>query len=641
MNFFQHQDQARKNTKKLVFLFGIAVAAICTGIYFVFAAVMSTKEPGMSLWQPDTFLTVCVGVILFVGLTSLMKMSSLSGGGSKVCEMMGGRLVSAAAKDANERRLLNLVEEMSIASGVPVPSVFVIDDESINAFAAGHSQDNAAIAVTTGCMNLLNRDELQGVIGHEFSHILNGDMRINIRLIGILHGILFIGLAGTWAMRMAAYSNMGRSRRSEGGQAALAMFVIGFLLMILGFVGVFFGNIIKAGLSRQREFLADASAVQFTRNRDGISGALKKIHAHVNGSTVSHPKASEISHMYFANGLKSNFSGIFATHPPLEDRISRLEGAQFDGRVEPQHLTDSGAPSTTPAAVAGLASGFSAASSISIDAESVAEHVGDPSPEHVDYAATLITNVPADLQQAAHFPLDAVALVYIVLLDPVPSVKNHQLECLEKEASQPVFDAVKRLERHSKDLDPRARLPLLEMAFPTLRQMTQGQYKEMMRVIEAMIRADGKLSLFEFALHKIIKKRLAATFERGHKERVRYKNIRSLSEDIATVLAGLAFVGHPEKSVAQGAFSQGLKSFKPEEQSLIGFKEREACTFGALSAALDRLAEASPSIKKQVIDACAHCALADAEVTLEEAELLRAFADSMGCPIPPFLPKVA
>ena len=197
-------------------LFGLAVGAICTGIYLIFAAVMASQEPGMSLWQPDTFLTVCIGAVIFIGFTSLSKMRSLSAGGSAVCEMMGGRLVSSGAKTAEERRLLNLVEEMSIASGVPVPSVYVIEDESINAFAAGYSQDDAAVAVTTGCMNLLNRDELQGVIGHEFSHILNGDMRINIRLVGILHGILFIGLAGTWAMRTVGSA----PRRRLGSQAS-------------------------------------------------------------------------------------------------------------------------------------------------------------------------------------------------------------------------------------------------------------------------------------------------------------------------------------------------------------------------------------------------------------------------------------
>ena len=645
MNFFQHQDAARKNTKKLVLLFGLAVGAICAGLYFIFAAVMASQEPGMSLWQPDTFLTVCIGAVVFIGFTSLSKMSSLSAGGSAVCEMMGGRLVSSGAKTAEERRLLNLVEEMSIASGVPVPSVYVIEDESINAFAAGYSQDDAAVAVTTGCMNLLNRDELQGVIGHEFSHILNGDMRINIRLIGILHGILFIGLAGTWAMRMAAYSSMGRSRRNEGGQAALAMMLIGFLLMILGFLGVFFGNVIKASLSRQREYLADASAVQFTRNKTGISGALKKIHAHVHGSAVSHPKASEISHMYFANGLKSGLSGLFATHPPLEERISRLEGAQFDGldlqEAPPATASSSSQAAFTPAA-AGLAAGFAPqTTSITVDADHVAEHVGDPTPEHVEYASALITCVPAELKEAAHLPLDAVALIYVILLDPNETVRTHQLDTLKTEASKAIFNAVERLEKYSLNLDPRARLPLLEMTFPTLRQMTHAQYKEMLAVVEAMIRADGKLSLFEFALHKIIKKRLAAAFERGHKERVRYKNIRSVADDIATVLSGLSFVGHPQNELAQGAFMKGLESFTDSERALMAFRTREACTFNELSRALDRLTEASTDIKMRVIDACAHCSLADGEVSLEEAELLRAFADSMGCPIPPFLPAVA
>jgi Zn-dependent protease with chaperone function len=657
MNFFQQQEKAHRNTKRLFYLFALAVSCICAGIYFILAAILAQQDPSMGLWQPDLLLKVSIFILVLIGFTSLSKMRSLSGGGSTVCEMMGGRLVSGNATTANERQLVNIVEEMSIASGVPVPSIYVVDDESINAFAAGYTKDDAAVAVTTGCMNLLNRDELQGVIGHEFSHILNGDMRINIRLIGILHGILFIGLAGTWAMRMASYSSMGRSRSKDSGQAALAMFLIGLALMIIGFVGVFFGNVIKAGLSRQREYLADASAVQFTRNKDGIRGALIKIKDHVSGSSVSHPKASELSHMFFANGIKSSLAGMFATHPPLEERISRL-GGEYTNELGAE--TTTAEPSShrvgSPANALGFAGGHTTpadSNTIEVDSDTICKHVGDPSPAHVEFATSLIANIPNHLIQAAHTPLDAVALVYLVLLDPEDSVRNRQLNAIEDEAEAPILSALKTLSGQTPQIDARARLPLLELAFPTLRQMTRAQYEEMLRLIEVLIRADGKLSLFEFALHKTIKKHLSTAFDGLTKEKIRYKKTKQITHELSVVLSSLAHAGHPtseeinfgrntpSEMSAHQAFQSGVQGIPTHTQSAIQFLPTEQCTFAELSTALDKLAECAPAIKKQIIDSCAHCALADQKVSVEEAELLRVFADTMGCPIPPFLPTIA
>ena len=335
MDFFERQDKARKKTKLLVFYFILAVAALIVAVYFaallIFSGVQAQQHrnfgesPQFALWNPQLFLGVAGGVLAVVLIGSGYKTVALAQGGSAVSEMMGARLVSPNTNDPDERKLLNVVEEMAIASGVPVPHVYVMDEEDgINAFAAGHKPGDATITVTRGCVKILSRDELQGVIGHEFSHILNGDMRLNLRLMGIIFGILCLAIIGRVLLQTARVGGRGR------GQNPLPL--LGLLLLVIGYIGVFFGRLIQAAVSRQREFLADASSVQFTRNPGGITGALKKIGGlGETGSRLSHAHAEELSHMFFGNGVSEPFIGLLETHPPLAERI-RVFDPNFDGK---------------------------------------------------------------------------------------------------------------------------------------------------------------------------------------------------------------------------------------------------------------------------------------------------------------------
>lgn len=322
MDFFAHQEQARRLTFRLVILFGLAVIGIILTCYFLAAFALAYAHYGPQwekgdLWDPILFMWVTFGISAIVGLCSGFKILQLRGGGKVIAEELGGRLLSPSSVDPVERKILNIVEEMAIASGVPTPAVYMMDREpGINAFAAGYTIQNAVIAVTRGCVEQLSRDELQGVIAHEFSHILNGDMRINIHLMGVLFGILIIGMMGYYAFRMTPY------RTSKEDRTGIFIIIIGLGLVVIGSIGTFFGNLIKAAVSRQREFLADASAVQFTRNPEGIAGALKKIAGYKNGSAILNPNAPEASHMFFAKGV---FEGLFATHPPIDERIRRLD----------------------------------------------------------------------------------------------------------------------------------------------------------------------------------------------------------------------------------------------------------------------------------------------------------------------------
>lgn len=351
MDFFEAQEYARKRTKYLVLLFALAVLAISISIYFVvigsefyFFSSKASKEQGFALWQADRLLYAFLGVGLIVAGCSFSKIAALKSGGGAVARSAGGRPVNSATSDPDERKLLNIVEEMSIASGVPMPEVYVLEEEGINGFAAGFQPADAAIAITRGCIRSLNRDELQGVVAHEFSHILNGDMRMNIRLCGVLFGILAIAVAGRVVLGFtsdAAFYSSSRRRRSSdnnsGGGIIIAVMLISFAIMAIGYIGVVFGRLIQSAISRQREFLADAAAVQFTRNPESIGGALKKIGGSSMRGRIQNPHAEELAHCFFANALKSNFGGAFATHPPLQERIQAIE-PNWDGKfVVPEY----------------------------------------------------------------------------------------------------------------------------------------------------------------------------------------------------------------------------------------------------------------------------------------------------------------
>jgi len=280
MDFFGHQERARRHTSWLVALYALAVGCIIVAVYLVFAVALAANGDGdtpSSLWDPTLFAGVAVAISALVFAGSFFKTMQLSKGGSVVATSLGGRLVAPNTRNGDERKLLNVVEEMALAAGIAVPQVYLLDGESgINAFAAGFSPRDAVIGVTRGCVETLTRDELQGVIAHEFSHIVNGDMRLNIRLMGILFGILMLTIVGRVLLRTAYFSGGGSSRggKKQGGNP---LPFIGLALMIIGYIGVFFANLIKSAISRQREYFSDASAVQYTRNPSGISGALKKI----------------------------------------------------------------------------------------------------------------------------------------------------------------------------------------------------------------------------------------------------------------------------------------------------------------------------------------------------------------------------
>ena len=640
MDFFERQDKARRNTTLLVVYFASGVALLVIVVYLVAAVAFSAAGRNQrgrhyqftendtqlesnypSLWNPRLFLGVACGTLAVIGIGSLFKTMELAQGGSAVSSMMGGRQVNPNTTDLDERKLLNVVEEMALASGVPVPQVYVMDaEEGINAFAAGHTTSDATVTVTRGCMKMLTRDELQGVIAHEFSHILNGDMRLNLRLLGVIFGILCVTIAGRILLQTRG---SGRDRN--------ALPLLGLALLLIGYVGVFFGHLIQAAVSRQREFLADASAVQFTRNPPGLAGALKKIQRlGEDGARVHAAHAEEVSHMFFGNGLAQPLFGLLATHPPIEERIRAI-----DPNFTEEEVSMRSRLAQEPPARAGSSSRPAMPPVLPIAMAAVMPNLGTPGTAHLHYAVALRNSFSPALKNAARDAMGASALVYGLLLSPETAMREKQLALLAGNTSEEVRRETERL---LPELDPvatNAKLPLVDLALPGLRQLSPTQYAQFSGAIQALIEADGEIDLFEYVLQKIVLRHLDTQFNGARKAVVEFNSLKPLAAECSVLLSALAHVGSEEAARGAASFQQGARILGGA--AALVYVPAERCDLPAVDAALDRLNRATPQIKKALLQACVEVVAADGVIQELEAELLRATADALDCPMPPFL----
>jgi Zn-dependent protease with chaperone function len=629
-DFFERQSTARRNTKWLIWTFLLSVIGVLVVTYIVAAVAVEASHDVSSgftadqpTWEIPAGATVASLALIAGG--SLFKMAQLAGGGAGVAERLGGKRVYPNSLEPNERRLLNVAEEMALASGVPVPPVYLMEEEEgVNAFAAGFSPSDAVIGVTKGCVEQLSRDQLQGVIAHEFSHILNGDMRLNLRMIGVLHGLLILGLVGRELLRLA--SRTGGSRRKN--DPGLYLLLIGVVMMVLGFLGMFLGNLIKAAISRQREYLADASAVQFTRNPEGISGALKRIGSAVFGSKLLSPRAPELSHMYFATGV-SNF---FATHPPLAERIRRLD-PQWDGSY-PKPLA-AGATRVGAEGAAGFVGEEPALFRPNVPVEVVrhaADQIANPTEVHRRYAAELVAAMPQKVVDAAHEPYGARAVIFASLLDLEPSIRQVQLETLRQLTETDVYELTLNLAPAVDALDVRAYLPLVDMALPALRALSPSQYQSFSKCFIKLVQADKRLGLFEWTLQQVLLRHLRPQFEKLKPPQIVYYGLQKLGEPCSVLLSTLARASQCDE---QFAFESGASVLKDVPTKLL---PKEQCGLNALQASLEQLSQVAAKQRGRLVDAAAAAICADAEVRVEEAELLRGICDMLDCPMPPLLP---
>jgi Zn-dependent protease with chaperone function len=639
-NFFEQQDQARKRTGLLLLFFGLGVFTLFVLVYALcaFLFLFLEAKPGQQphIWNLSLLAVVAVGVSSVVGGASLVKMAQLSSGGKAVALMLNGQEIQGNTTDLKERRLLNVVEEMAIASGVPPPVVYLLPDENgINAFAAGHGPGDAVIAVSQGCLTYLTRDELQGVVGHEFSHILNGDMRLNLRVVGLIFGILALSQIGFLIMRFTPAQRSSNGKNDSGN-----LFLLGLGLYILGMGGAFFGWLIQAAVSRQRELLADSSSLQFTRNPEGIAGALKKIGGLASGSRIRSAHAGEVSHMFLSDAfMGQRFTDLLATHPPLIERIRRID-PNFDGvfpevkpvGVSPQELEKPKRPRPPlPNVVPGLP-GLPAMPALA--AATVADavsQVGRVAPAHVDYAQDL--EIPDLLRDASRSAFSARALIYCLLLDTHTDVRERQLAQLKTNADARDFAETQRLAEPVRQLADEARLPLLDLTLPALRQMSPAQYQVFWAQVQALIQADNAVSLLEYVISCVLQAYLDQEYSRL-RTKVRFTRDSQIAAPMATMLSLVAWEGQDDPTAAKTAFSQGMAAFSGTTPA-NGLLQRDQCQLQGFDGALRQLAQASPPLKQQVVAGCVACIKADQQVTVREAELLRAVCAALGCPMPP------
>jgi Zn-dependent protease with chaperone function len=629
MDFFTQQEKTRKKTGLLVFFFVTAVALIIAALYAVIVAILMYNKTVRDPFQPELLLAVAGGTLLIVIGGSLFRISRLRRGGAAVAEMLGARAVSLDTRELKEKQLLNVVEEMAIASGVTMPDVYILDEEGINAFAAGWGTADAAVCVTKGCLDFLTRDELQGVIAHEFSHVLNGDMRLNIRLMGIIFGLLVIAQIGFFVLRGSPRARVRvGSGKGRSGSGAAMIFLIAFALMVIGYIGVFFGNLILAAVSRSREFLADASAVQFTRNPAGISGALKKIGGLSAGSRIRHPNAAQASHMFFSSGRSSFFSGLFATHPPLGKRISAIDPS-FDGIFTA--VDTPSAVEEEQAAQKPQHGKTAAAGPLRIDPALLLATVGAAGSHHVGHAAGLARSIPNGLRLAMMDRNGAQAAVFALLLSKNPAVRKGQLETVGRCAPL-VAPRMEELEQHIAPLGRNLYPPVASLAINALKNMTREQYGIFTEALKRLIEADSRVDLFEYMLQRMVRRTLEPRFSGNATPGPATGSIKPVAAACASVFSTLAWESAESPPDAGNLFGKAAASFKGIAPEIV---PKEQCTLTALDGALERLDRLTPPLKKQVLSACLAIVSHDGVVTVNEAEYVRAIADALECPIPP------
>lgn len=641
MNFFHRQAETRRLSRRLVALFALAVVAVVIAVDVVLFTILASLQPdsaGIALptaqWlraHSGVVVVTTLSVIGVIGLSSLYKTSVLSGGGGVVARSLGGVRVSPDTTDPLQRRLLNVVEEMSIASGVPMPEVYLLEQETgINAFAAGHNPANAAIAVTRGALSTLNRAELQGVIAHEFSHVLNGDMQLNIRLMGLLFGLLVIAVLARTVLRFAP---RGRSSGKKGGGAVAAILLAAVAVLIIGYVGLFFGRLIQAAVSRSRESLADASAVQFTRDPLGLRGALVKIGALATGSRIGNPQAEEVAHMLFAPGM----SRFFATHPSLEGRLKAID-PHFDKSEFAEvraRLAASPEPSTgEPTDTTGAASAAERLDSLIAGpaAVTIAQLVGNPGTAHMEVAQEIRQSLPDSLSIAGRHPASARALFLALALDTDPAARERQLSFIARQLGTEVASAMTGLLDDVDGLQPQQRMPVLMHAFPALRQLTREERMQLMACLNGMLQREGRISLRSYVLRRLAQVHLRDDLDpRGRGGRL---TLNAVSADLQVLFSVLAQHGHQNESEARRAYEAGMHHLLPRERPAYAAPANWA---HQLDVALSRLDQLAPAGKEQLVEALVQTIAHDQRLALGEAELLRAVCASLHCPLPPLM----
>ena len=615
-DFFTSQDNARRRTGRLVFLFVVGVVATMASLWAVLAFALSTRF-GPGAW---TDLRLVGGVLLGVGgivtVATLFKLAQLSQGGEKIAQMLGGTRVSPVTHDPHERQLLNVVEEMSIASGVPIPPVYVMEDQSINAFAAGPDPSRSVIGVTRGLMEHLSRDEIQGVIAHEYSHIFHGDTRINARTTAIIAGIMAVGVIGYVMFRYIGPTlarSSGRGKNNPGPAIGAGLIVLGLAIWAIGSLGMLFGRLIQAAISRQREFLADAAAVQYTRNPDGIAGALAKIRDRYSARLES-PAASELNHFFFCTSLNT----LFATHPPIDERIKRLAAM---GAVK-----TAATPKTAPRAINPAGGGVPQPPPLpprpAVNAVGLA---GSLEPEMIARTHDWFEGLPRELTAAVRRADGARAICYLIARRDEGAREMDRVVARDDTEAAPMYEALAALVARQ---SPVRQLALADLAAPALHSLGRQGYARFRSTLAELMRGDGKVDLREWALAKSLERHVERRFLTGPSHA--FGRLAAMEAHARTVLAIIAISEHgaveQQAAYDRGCVQIGLGTRRIPDVGLL--------TLDALNDAVKRLSQLRYEERGRLLEACAATAMHDGDANMNEFIVVRAVADALDVPVP-------
>ena len=638
MNFFQAQAKARRSTSILIILFIIGVVGIIliTNIFLMIVLAFyqgdelaSSSDSFMALFDPYTFFSTGLAVIAVVALGSLYKLQTLSAGGHVVAESLGGVLIPKDTTDMKYRQLLNVVDEMAIASGISAPPVYILDEDGINAFAAGLGFDDAVIGITQGALDSFEREELQGVIAHEFSHIFNGDMRLNIYITGLLHGILLIGLIGRGILNSISRSRRrirGSSSKKNDAQSAILMLGVG--LSVIGFVGTTVGEIIKSFISKQREYLADASAVQFTRYPQGIANALRKIGGA--SSTLKSASSSTFSHLYFADGIKDFWDSMFSTHPPLNERISRVY-PRWDGtyitHTEKKDLYERKDKSKKKERV------FEAVTTaIILDAM---DEIGQPNEKRVNQASSLLKSIPNSIKTMSENPFSAQAVIFALLCSNDEKEKDKQMKYLVQNSTA-LFKQTSLALSYIQYLCRENHLILMRLCITSLKMMSVNQYKIFRRCTQDLIKSDDKLSLLEWNMKHLIFTALDIAFGISKTPKEKYSNIGAIREEVIIFISILAKEQKTDETSAKEAFDAAKKSVGASSLQYINIQKEK---YKALERSVKTLENAKIGVRKKVLDMAVVALEYDGLISIQDLEMLNAIASILRLPLPLILDK--
>jgi len=640
MNFFEAQARAKKHTFIYIILYLAAMGGLIVLANLTIAlglSMLETDSFGQALGQflNKTTLNTWIASSVFIGgivlIGSLYKISQLSSGGESVAMSLGGIKVSRNTKDAQQKQLLNVVEEMSIASGISVPPVYLLPESSINAFAAGHTTDDVAIGVTQGLIDTLNREELQGVIAHEFSHIFNGDMKINMRLTGGLHGILLIGLIGEGILRVFSRTShtthRSSSSKDKNGNAMLVIILVGVAFYVIGFLGKFMGGWIKAIISRKREYLADATAVQYTRYPDGIAGALKKIGGLSAGSALESDAATTHSHLYFAQGVNGFFTTMFSTHPPLQQRILAIE-PRWDGtyprvsknkteqreshyRVKKEKRQEKKEKLATV-----------------VLAKSAIESIATPTDKHIDFAKHVDEELSSLYGDSIGDTLGAQGIILSLLADDDVAMLSRQKEILSVGLEQELDTALEK----KKSLKREQYLELVRLLIPTFKSLSAMQYKAFKAYMMHFIEMDKKVTMFEWCLQHVLLRPLDRKFNISKPVNMIHSNIEAVKNEVEVLLSMLAQWQYKDESDAKLAFNKVLKE---EGLSTFSYVEKSAIDFKTFTQAIFALEKAKFGVKKRILETILAMMMADKKLSLTENEIIQTIAEILQIPLPP------